>query len=195
MVVNEIFYSLQGEGRWSGTPAVFLRLSGCNLRCSFCDTDHSGGREMTEEEIREAICRYPASHVVITGGEPSLQLTRSLVRLLKTAGKFVQIETNGTRPLGDVAAEIDWITCSPKEGNRPEIERVDELKVVFTGDNIDDIEYLQDAVPAPSCRYLQPCDTGDAQKNESILKSCINFILANPMWALSLQTHKLLDIP
>ena len=71
MKVNEIFYSLQGEGRYTGTPAVFVRFSGCNLACDFCDTTHQSGTEMSEDEIIENICRFPAGHVVLTGGEPT----------------------------------------------------------------------------------------------------------------------------
>ena len=115
MRVNEIFYSLQGEGRFTGTAAIFIRLSGCNLRCSFCDTRHDDYTLYTENDIVAAIASYPARHVVITGGEPTLQLTRLLVDKLHEAGKFVQIETNGSIALEpDVVAAIDWITCSPK---------------------------------------------------------------------------------
>ena len=88
MKVNELFYSLQGEGFHTGTPAVFLRLSGCNLRCGFCDTDHFAGSEMAEGEILERVLRFPSRHIVITGGEPSLQLTDSLVEILHNAGFF-----------------------------------------------------------------------------------------------------------
>ena len=89
MKVNEIFYSLQGEGYHAGTAAVFVRLSGCNLHCPFCDTQHESGTEMTDEEIVEAVKPYPARLVVITGGEPSLQLTKSLVNALHDIDKMV----------------------------------------------------------------------------------------------------------
>lgn len=119
MRVNEIFYSLQGEGHFTGTPAIFVRLSGCNLNCDFCDTDHVSSSDMPEEEIVKRVNDFPAAHVVITGGEPTLQLTASLVDKLHDAGKFVQIETNGTRLLDpSLADKIDWITCSPKEGGQ-----------------------------------------------------------------------------
>ena len=97
--VNEIFYSLQGEGYYVGSPAVFVRLSGCNLRCPFCDTQHECGTKMSEEEIVAEVAKYPARLVVITGGEPSLQLTRSLVNALHNANRFVAVETNGTHRL------------------------------------------------------------------------------------------------
>ena len=112
MKVNEIFYSLQGEGFNTGTPAIFVRLSGCNLDCPFCDTDHISGKEMTEGEIIEEVSRYKASLVVITGGEPALQLTESLVEMLHLLGKTVAVETNGTVEL---PKNVDWITLSPKD--------------------------------------------------------------------------------
>lgn len=78
MKVNEIFCSLQGEGRWTGTPAVFLRLSGCNLRCSFCDTAHENGVEMSVADILSAVTRFGVKHIVITGGEPTMQINGEL---------------------------------------------------------------------------------------------------------------------
>ena len=109
--VNEIFYSLQGEGYFTGTPAIFIRLSGCNLSCPFCDTDHGEGILMEWNEMVDDIKKYPARHVVITGGEPTLQLTEGFVELLHDSGYFVQIETNGTLL---APRNIDWITCFPK---------------------------------------------------------------------------------
>ena len=111
--INEIFYSLQGEGFHTGTPAVFVRFSGCNLKCSFCDTQHEEGVWMSDEEILAEVGKYPAMTVILTGGEPSLWIDREFVDCLHRMGKYVCIETNGTHPLPD---NIDWVTCSPKQG-------------------------------------------------------------------------------
>ena len=96
--INEIFYSLQGEGYHTGTPAIFVRFSGCNLKCDFCDTQHEEGTMMTDEEIITKVKKYPAVTVVLTGGEPSLWIDDQLIDLLHQAGKYVTIETNGTHP-------------------------------------------------------------------------------------------------
>ena len=111
--INEIFYSLQGEGYHTGTPAVFIRFSGCNLKCDFCDTRHEEGEMMTDEDIVNEIGKYPAVMVILTGGEPSLWIDDAFIDLLHRAGKYVCIETNGTKPL---PVAIDWVTCSPKQG-------------------------------------------------------------------------------
>ena len=95
--INEIFYSLQGEGYHTGTPAVFIRFSGCNLKCLFCDTQHEDGILMSDEDIVTEVSRYPAATVILTGGEPSLWIDREFVDCLHQAGKYVCIETNGTR--------------------------------------------------------------------------------------------------
>lgn len=207
MRVNEIFYSLQGEGRWTGTASVFVRLSGCNLKCWFCDTKHEEGTEMTEEEIVERVSSLTRDsrnssessessnssessfpHVVITGGEPGLQLTKTLIDKLHNAGYFIQIETNGTIQLPE---GIDWVTCSPKSADVC-LPHVDELKVVYTHPGMDLTPYLN--MPAREYR-LQPCDTGDPEKNQQILQCVIQTIKENPQWRLSLQTHKIISIP
>lgn len=177
--INEIFYSLQGEGHFTGTPAVFIRFSGCNLKCSFCDTSHEEGMLMTEEEIVKEACKYPATHVVLTGGEPSIHITSTLVEMLKNNGKFVQIETNGTNEL---PINIDWITCSPKPNSTPVLLNVNELKVVYTGQDMGQYQQFNASV-----HYLQPCSGKNTQE-------VIAYILSHPTWRLSLQTHKLLDI-
>lgn len=190
MKVNEIFYSLQGEGYHTGTASVFVRLSGCNLRCPFCDTDHGSGVEMTEDEIVEAVQKYPAPHVVITGGEPSLFLTASLVDKLHKADKDVAVETNGTHPLPD---NVDWVTLSPKDAfvthAAPVLTRCNEIKVVFDGNPICDYSHIN-----AEHRFLQPCDTGDAMHNAHIIRHAVNYILSHSEWRLSLQTHKILNI-
>lgn len=188
--VNEIFYSLQGEGRNTGRAAVFVRFAGCNLRCPFCDTEFDSYREMTDEEIVEAVRRYPSRFVVVTGGEPSLQLDDALVEALHRAGCEVAVETNGTRPL---PAGVDWITLSPKPSfndgrGTPVLRRVDEIKCVFDGEAaVNPWPEIQ-----ATYRYLQPCDTGDARRNQAIVSACISYIEQHPEWRLSLQTHKLL---
>lgn len=178
--VNEIFYSLQGEGFHTGTPAVFVRLAGCNLRCDFCDTDFDSYEVMTVEQVVEVVRQYPTNVVILTGGEPSLQNIGPLVDALHESGRRVHIETNGTNPL---PSTIDWITCSPKAGARLAITRCDELKVVYTGQDVEQIAASIDCTH----RFLQPCSC----KNT---KEVIEYILNNPHWRLSLQTHKLLDI-
>lgn len=191
MKVNEIFYSLQGEGHWTGTAATFVRLAGCNLRCPFCDTDHSAGRDMSEEEIVGAVAANPSSHVVITGGEPALQLTASLVGKLHRAGKTVHIETNGTLPL---PAGIDWVTCSPKDAPVA-LNSADEVKAVYESrpDMHSRLAAMESAIEARHY-YLQPCDTGDPALNRRLTAEAVDYCKTHPRWRLSLQTHKLLGI-
>ena len=199
MKVNEIFYSLQGEGFNTGTPAVFIRFSGCNLQCPFCDTQHQEGKEMTEGDIIEEVSRYKANLVVVTGGEPALQLTESLVEMLHLLGKTVAVETNGTVEL---PKNVDWITLSPKdaflgEKAKPILKEADELKLIYDGENHgrDDVHIVSRyANIKVTHRFLQPCDTGDAEKNKEIIKKTIEFCKEHPEWRLSLQIHKILNI-
>ncbi len=192
MRVNEIFYSLQGEGSQSGTAAIFVRLSGCNLSCSFCDTEHQSHKDMTEEEIASEIAKYPSPLVVITGGEPTLQLTESLIERLHKIKKFVAIETNGTRA---VPKGVDWITCSPKdmfcEHAEPFLKGCSELKVVFDGKN-DPEHYLKEI--KAQFYFLQPCDVGDPERNAEITQQCVEYIKKYPIWRMSLQTQKILKV-
>lgn len=177
--INEIFYSLQGEGFYTGTPAVFIRFSGCNLTCSFCDTRHEEGVLMSDEEILAEVKKYPAVTVILTGGEPGLYVDSEFVALLHQAGRYVCIETNGTCALPD---NIDWVTCSPKQGVKLGITCMDEVKVVYEGQDIAVYELL----PAEHF-FLQPC----SGKNVSETVACV---MDHPKWRLSLQTHKLIDI-
>lgn len=190
MRINEIFYSLQGEGRYAGTPAVFVRFAGCNLRCPFCDTEFESYTEMTEDEILSEVLRYPTNHVILTGGEPTLQLTTSLLQRLngEEGRRIVHIETNGTHQLPE--GPIHWVTCSPKTASLY-IQRIDELKVVYQGQDLSQYDRL---VPQPKVFSLQPCDTGDPQRNQEILQQTIDYILKHPKWNLSLQTHKILNL-
>jgi len=189
MRINETFLSLQGEGHFTGTPAFFLRFAGCNLECPFCDTNHQSYQEMSEEEIVEEASRHKPRHIVVTGGEPALQLTQSLVDKLHEAGFFIQVETNGTLPLPE---GIDWVTVSPKDPPTPFRGRiVDELKMLYHGPDTD--LSIANQIQAKEYR-LQPLDTGNEEQNRIILRSTIAYVLEHPKWSLSLQTHKMLGI-
>lgn len=178
--INEIFASLQGEGYYTGTASVFLRFSGCNRRCSFCDTDFTSYRVMTAREIVEEVSRYAPRHLVLTGGEPLLQVDDALIEALKDAGFYIAVETNGTLP---VPTGIDWVTCSPKEPPLA-IDRINELKIVYTGV---DPEAIAASLPSAGHYFLQPLSCGNTSR-------VIDYILSHPRWRLSLQTHKLIDI-
>lgn len=183
--INEIFYSLQGEGYHTGRPAVFIRFSGCNLRCPFCDTDFSDYTEMTAEQIvEEAVRLFPNENerfCVLTGGEPSLQVDEALVQLLHAERFYIAMETNGTHA---VPAQIEWVTCSPKEGTRVVLDFASEVKVVYVNDN--DVELWRERIAA-DFYYLQPCSCSNTAR-------VVDYILRHPWWHLSLQTHKMIDI-
>ena len=192
--VNEIFHSLQGEGYNTGTASVFIRLSGCNLRCDFCDTRHEEGTLMSLPEIVEQVMHYPnAPFIVLTGGEPSLWIDDDFVAGLKSiTGKRIAIETNGTHPLPQ---GIDWVTLSPKtgigsSGDVPVVlTRCDELKVVYLGQDLSQYDNIETAH-----RYLQPCWTEDPEKRRHNLLATIQAVMDNPQWRLSLQTHRIMGI-
>lgn len=189
--INEIFYSLQGEGFNTGKAAVFIRFSGCNLKCSFCDTKHQQGINMTDEEIIEKISNYPCKFVILTGGEPTIFVDVDFVELLHKKGYKVAIETNGTNL---VPTNIDFVTLSPKfefEKNAFLKQKVcDELKVIFNSMNNMDVYNVINA----KYKYIQPCDTGDAETNQMHIINAIRFVKENPDWRLSLQLQKILSI-
>ncbi|MGI6223882.1 MAG: 7-carboxy-7-deazaguanine synthase QueE [Prevotella sp.] len=185
--VNEIFYSLQGEGFNTGRAAVFIRFSGCNLKCDFCDTDFASYEELTLEQIierAEAACSNAESKpmIVLTGGEPTLQVDAPLIDGLHGAGfKLVAMESNGTLLPPD---NLDWLTVSPK--CQPRVTHCNEVKYIYDPDKPLHLWNIQ-----ADHLYLQPCDTGDPQRNRAIIKSCVDFIKQHPDFRLSLQTHKL----
>lgn len=196
--INEIFYSLQGEGHHTGYPSVFVRFSGCNMKCSFCDTDHHDGIPMTDDEIVRAVNLYKADWIVLTGGEPALWIDSDFVRLLKKAtGKKVAIETNGSLP---VPEEIDWVTVSPKCGmdgaGEYEIKagRANEVKVIDLGQPLERYFTLP-CVGADTIMYLQPCYVADPDERVQNRLRTVGRVLSDPRWTLSVQMHRFLDIP
>lgn len=179
--INEIFYSLQGEGYFTGTPAVFLRFSGCNRHCGFCDTRHETHRTMTLSEIIAEVTMHPSRHIILTGGEPLLQVDDALIQALHHHGFFIAVETNGSQPAPE---GIDWVTCSPKD--KPwNIDRINELKIVYQQQ---DVEAIADTLPMATHMFLQPCSGTN-------IPETVAYILKHPHWRLSLQTHKLINIP
>ncbi|NEX59743.1 7-carboxy-7-deazaguanine synthase [Noviherbaspirillum galbum] len=206
--VKEIFYTLQGEGTHAGRPAVFCRFSGCNLWtgreadrskaiCQFCDTDFVGtdgerGGKYDADQLAALIdSLWPSSHahakfVVFTGGEPLLQLDAPLIDAMHARGFMIAIESNGTI---DVPPGVDWICISPKMGAPLKVRKGNELKVVIPqqGQDLGEYEALEF-----DHHYLQPMDGPDAQRNTAL---AIELCKARPQWKLSLQTHKLLQIP
>ena len=189
--VNEIFYSLQGEGHNTGRAAVFVRFAGCNLKCPFCDTEFTRYEELTTEEILAQIANvyHPTSNtqhpsaplVILTGGEPTLQVDESFIDRLHEAGYEVAMESNGTHM---PPSNLDWLTISPKQN--VVVKQCNELKCIYDmSGNVNDFGISADYY------YLQPCDTGDATQNHLIIQQCIDYIKRHPRWLLSLQTHKL----
>lgn len=183
--IKEIFYSLQGEGCHTGMPAVFVRFSGCNLRCPWCDTDFTTHTELTANEILDAVQHLQQAPllVILTGGEPSLQVDDILINALHAAGYTIAIETNGTHHLPQ---GIDWITCSPKEGSTLTIKSADEVKVVYTGINP---EHWKDEIHTSNW-LLQPLAKVDITNTDEV----VQYVLGHPEWRLSLQTHKLIGL-
>ena len=192
--ISEIFHSLQGEGYNTGTASVFIRLSGCNMRCAFCDTRHEEGTMMTMQEIVDRVMEFPkAPLIVLTGGEPSLWIDDAFVSNLKSlTGKRIAIETNGTRPLPH---GIDWVTLSPKtglgeSGDTPVVlTRCDELKVVYLCQDLAQYDNI-----TATYRYLQPCWVSDGNQCRRNMLATVQAVLEHPEWRLSLQTHRILGI-
>ena len=204
--VKEIFLTLQGEGMQAGRRAVFLRLSGCNLwtgreqdrataQCRFCDTDfvgmdgENGGRYAAAALAAKVELLWGKAEdrlVVITGGEPMLQLDAPLVDALHARGFEIAVETNGTLP---APAGIDWICVSPKAGTDVVQRRGDELKLVWPQAGIDPTDLL-----GWDFRHylIQPMDCAEA---DAARQAAIDYVLGHPEWRLSLQTHKLLGLP
>lgn len=215
--VKEIFYTLQGEGAQSGRAALFLRFAGCNLWsgreqdragaiCTFCDTDFvgtdgvNGGQFAAAEELAaravEVALDLPRGtaaditvsglQIVLTGGEPLLQVDEALIEALHARGFFIAVETNGTikAPPG-----LDWICVSPKLGSDVVQRTGDELKVVFGQQGLNPDEFIDWDFRH---FYLQPMDCNDI---DHLTRAAIDYCKAHPQWKLSLQSHKILQIP
>jgi len=204
--IKEIYYTIQGEGFHTGRPAVFCRFSGCNLWsgreedrskaiCQFCDTNfwgtdgENGGKYSTEELVALIRSLYPKGQpnpfVVCTGGEPALQLDEELVTAIQKEGFEVAIETNGTKEL---PPSLDWICMSPKANTDIIVQKGDELKIIVPQKGIEprDFEHLDF-----THHYVQAMESDQWDEN---IKHAVDFVLSNPKWKLSIQTHKYLGV-
>jgi len=204
--VVEVFYSIQGEGYWTGASRIFVRFAACNLRCSAddpevgfdCDTEFNGGRPFTTEglysEIQEIQRNTGCCRVVLTGGEPLLQVQPDFLRGMVARGLFPYLETNGTIDI-DMPEET-WVCVSPKTAEHTiRIRKADELRYVRCHGQ---------ALPKPSapatrtceypCRFISPACQPDGVYRKEDIDWCVNLVKENPGWRLSMQVHKLLQI-
>ena len=191
--VNEIFYSLQGEGGRQGEASIFVRLTQCNLKCDFCDTDFNTGIDMSLEEILTEISQYPCHWIVWTGGEPTLQLTDSILAFFKSKGYKQAIESNGLNPLSFL---LDYTVCSPKGTHFALLKKtnpeVTEIRLpVMAGVQLPKIKEL----PKAQYYFLSPVFAADSLITAKNINYCVEQIKANPEWRLSVQMHKLINIP
>ena len=205
--VKECFLTLQGEGAQAGSRAVFLRFAGCNLwsgreqdragaQCNFCDTDfvgtdgQGGGKFRSADELAACVAELWGEGeeyrlVVITGGEPMLQLDELLIEALHAGGFRVAVETNGTLP---AAPGLDWICVSPKAGTDVVQRRGDELKLVWPQPGIDPAELEQWEFEH---FLVQPMDCAEA---DTALEAAISLAMDRPRWRLTLQAHKVVGL-
>lgn len=190
--INEIFYSLQGEGVRVGTPNVFVRFTGCNLKCSRdverfdCDTEFASGVSLTLEQLWEKLSLYPCKNIILTGGEPSLQTDQALIDALRDDGYYIALETNGTE---SVPQGIDWICCSPKTSEHTlRVGKVNELKYVRD---------VGQGIPKPILQadhhLISPAWHPEGLHPET-LHHCMELVKQNPTWRLSAQYHKVWSI-
>jgi 7-carboxy-7-deazaguanine synthase len=194
--VMEHFYTLQGEGFYSGQAAYFIRLGGCDVGCVWCDVkeswDASLHPKMSVETMTDLVKVHPGKIVVVTGGEPSMYDLVPITTALKAAGLRTHIETSASSPL---TGDWDWVTLSPKKFKAPLPENMplaNELKIIIF--NKSDFKWAEEfaAQVNPDCKlYLQP----EWDKRDAMTPLIIDYIQQNPQWQLSLQTHKYLNIP
>lgn len=198
--IHEIFRSLQGEGALTGTPMAFIRFAGCNLwsgqesdrqsaACSFCDTDFSPSESLDEDElVRRVAAQAGPDWICLTGGEPTLQLERSLLQRLRDQGWRLALETNGTRLIDGYRDLLDWVCVSPKTGELRVVEG-DELKLVYRGQAPEQLAHL--AQLPFRYHFLQP---EWSERYATHLEQALVFLQGQRHWRLSLQAHKLIGI-
>jgi organic radical activating enzyme len=208
--ISDTFYSIQGEGVWTGTPMFFIRLAGCNVNCAWCDTDYNIHCQKTEQELVQEAKQYKTKRVVITGGEPMLQMVEALVTELHKEGFKVHLETNGTVPVP--ADCFDWVAVSPKSPlhklSPAAFSSADEIK--FVCGFVDVWEWYIEEVLSRFCptfyttittprKWLIPLAKPYPQKdffgiNKNYAEDAIEYCKQHPDFSLCVQIHKYLNI-
>ena len=194
--VMEAFYTIQGEGRFTGHPAYFIRLGGCEVGCVWCDVKESWEAAkwpvLSIEKIVEEALAYPGRLAVITGGEPLMYNLNPLTQLLKEKGFATNIETSGAHPF---SGNFDWVCFSPKKFKKPHpsiYQIADELKVVIYNKSDFAFAEAHAQLVNPVCELrLQP----EWSKAQKMTPEIIDYVKSRPNWKISLQTHKFMDIP
>jgi len=192
----EAFYTIQGEGHFTGTAAYFIRLAGCDVGCVWCDVKDSWEVQESQyvsiDQIVKSALTYPARIVVITGGEPCMYDLSLLMHKLQEKGLRVHIETSGAYPL---SGSPDWVCVSPKKFKEPLVEMVqkaDELKViVFNNSDFEWAEKYAAFVKKDCFLFLQP----EYEKSTKMMPAIVDYIKQNPAWRISIQSHKYIGIP
>ncbi len=193
--IVEMFYSVQGEGYHTGIPSIFIRFGGCNLACEWCDTSFDVWENMTLRRIIREMAPWDCNRIVLTGGEPALQDLTTLSTILRPMGYELAIETNGTIEIPDDI--MDWICVSPKDQLYSSVkirQRMgDELKVVWVGQTLDMYDELLNGF---THHFLQPCydENKEVGWNGKNFLSTFEMVKNNPLWGLSLQTHKWMGV-
>lgn len=191
----EAFYTIQGEGAHTGRAAYFIRVGGCDVGCHWCDVKESWNAELhppTEVPVIVKDASTYSDTIVVTGGEPFMWNMTPLTSALKAAGMKVHVETSGAYPL---SGDWDWVCLSPKKTMPPKDEfyaAASELKVIIY--NHHDFKWAEDhaAKVSPDCKlYLQP----EWSRRDDVMPHIAEYIMKNPKWQVSLQTHKYLGIP
>ena len=184
----EIFESLQGEGRNTGRPCVFIRFAGCNLRCPWCDTDVKKRFSAPLDEILKEVRGFKAKSVILTGGEPTLvKEMPELVAALKKDGYWIGVETNGTIA-ADWLGFVDYVACSPKRGEELALSAADEVRIVAEDEETADFCRDVRGKIAATDYYVSPCDR-DGQIDFATAKAVLSQLAG---WSLSVQLHKIL---
>lgn len=194
--IMEHFYTIQGEGRYSGRAAYFIRLAGCDVGCVWCDVKESWDADahplMKLEDLVAEVQKSGTDFVVITGGEPAMYNLSNLIEKLKTIHVETAIETSGCYTL---QGEIDWYCFSPKKFKKPcdeAYQKANELKIViFHPSDFEWAETHAARVSKDCLLYLQP----EWSKSEQLLPMIVEYVKNNPTWRVSLQTHKYMNIP